>query len=84
MSYAYVSESWSTLTRGGFGHLRSANFIAVGMILALLDYLVAATLTLRTLTRFDAWLDRPRLSTESRPVRKPARPVEEIEPALQS
>jgi ABC-type Na+ efflux pump permease subunit len=84
VSYAYVSESWATMSHGVFRHLRFASSIAAGMILALLYWLVAATLTLRTLTRFDAWLDRPRLSSESPSVREPARAAQEIEPALQS
>jgi hypothetical protein len=83
VSYAYFSGSWTAFTRGGFWQPRFG-LVIVGTGLTLIYSLVAATLTLRALARFDAWLDRPRLSEESPMAGKPARPIEEIEPELQS
>jgi ABC-type transport system involved in multi-copper enzyme maturation permease subunit len=55
-----------------------------GVAMILFYAIIAATLTLRTVRRFDRWLDRPVLSSEDQALRKPAPLAEVAEPALQS
>ncbi|WP_435011333.1 ABC transporter permease subunit [Tundrisphaera lichenicola] len=84
VSYSYVSREWTTLTVHGYRQLEFINYIVIGLILLVVYEWIAAILTLRAFRRFDAWLDRPRMTLERRPDRKPAPTVSVSEPGLQS
>ena len=83
VSYGWFSQAWNQAKTIGVSFV-AVDFRAVGLFLLGFYVSVAATLTYRTVVRFDRWLDRPELSGDAPVDRKPAKVLDEVEALIQS